>query len=126
MKIIYPVTVTSKLNESKAFYQEVFGFHVVFEADWYVQLLHEASGIEIGLMKPNLESQSHQLHEEFPGKGIIYSFEVEDAAQEYEKIKKTSTHIFYPLITEEWGQIHFMLKDPAGVTIDVVQQAKEQ
>jgi len=124
MKAIYPVTVTSKLDESKAFYAEVFGFSVVFEADWYVQLLHEASGVELAFMKPDLDNQPSQLHAEFDGKGIIYSLEVEDAAAEYEKIQKTSADIFYPLTTEEWGQTHFMLRDPAGVTVDVVQQAK--
>ncbi len=123
MKAIYPITITSKLNESKAFYQEIFGFSVVFEADWYVQLLHEASGVELALMKPNLDNQPSQLHAEFDGKGIIYSLAVEDAAKEYERIRQMSVDIFYPLATEEWGQTHFMLIDPAGVTVDVVQQA---
>lgn len=124
MKAIYPVTITSKLDESKEFYKDVFGFSVVFEADWYVQLLHEASGVELALMKPNLDNQPKQLHGEFNGKGIIYSLEVKDAAKEYERVQETSADIFYPLTTEEWGQTHFMLTDPSGVTIDVVQQAK--
>ncbi|MDO4641250.1 MAG: hypothetical protein Q4A84_06055 [Neisseria sp.] len=53
MKAIYPVTITRKIQECKAFYVDLFGFTTVFEADWYKQLLHEASGIEIGLMLPN-------------------------------------------------------------------------
>ncbi len=124
MKAIYPITITSKLDECRAFYTEVFGFTVVFETDWYVQLLHKASGVELALMKPNLDNQPEQLRVEFGGKGVIYSFEVEDAATEYEKLQQKSADIFYPLATEEWGQTHFMLTDPAGVTIDVVQQAK--
>lgn len=124
MKAIYPVTVTSKLDECKAFYTEVFAFSIVFEADWYVQLLDEASGVELAFMKPDLDNQPKQLHAEFGGKGVIYSLEVDDAAKEYEKIQKTSANIFYPLVTEEWGQTHFMLTDPAGITVDVVQQAR--
>ncbi len=112
----------SRIQEE--FYTEVFGFSVIFEADWYVQLLHEASGIELAFMQPNLDNQPSRLHAEFDGKGVIYSLEVEDAASEYEKIQKTSAAIFYPLTIEEWGQTHFMLTDPAGVTVDVVQQAK--
>lgn len=125
MKKIYPITVTSKVDECKVFYQEVFNFSIVFEAEWYVQLLHEPSGVELALMKPNLDNQPKQLHAEFQGKGIIYSFEVEDAASEYERIKLLSASIFYPLTTEEWGQTHFMIIDPAGITVDVVQQAKQ-
>lgn len=125
MKAIYPVTVTSKLDECKKFYQEIFGFSIVFEADWYVQLLHQASGVEIGLMKPNLANQPELLHNEYSGKGIIYTLEVEDAEKEFERAKDLKTEIFHPLVTEEWGQTHFMLTDPSGVVIDVVQQANQ-
>lgn len=124
MKAIYPVTITTRLNECKKFYQEVFGFSIVFEADWYVQLLHEVSGVEIGLMKPSLNSQPKILHGAYEGKGVIYTLEVVDAEKEFKRIKGLKTEIFHTLVTEEWGQTHFMLTDPAGVVIDVVQQAK--
>ncbi|MGQ0648649.1 MAG: VOC family protein, partial [Gemmatimonadaceae bacterium] len=35
---MFPVVVTSKLAEARDFYVQHFGFRVVFEADWYVQL----------------------------------------------------------------------------------------
>ena len=34
----FPVTVTPELAEARDFYVTYLGFHVVFEADWYVQL----------------------------------------------------------------------------------------
>ena len=49
MHALYPVTITTKITECKEFYCRLFGFEVVFEADWYVQLLHRHSGVEIGL-----------------------------------------------------------------------------
>jgi uncharacterized glyoxalase superfamily protein PhnB len=125
MKKIYPITITDKLDECKKFYQEVFEFEVVFEADWYIQLLHTESGVEIAIMKPDLENQPTELHTEYDGNGIAFSFEVDDAEAEYLKIKEKTDTIFHKLTTEEWGQTHFMLKDPAGVVIDVVQQANE-
>lgn len=124
MKAIYPITITAKLNECKEFYVGIFGFSVVFEADWYIQLLHQPSGLELAFMKPGLDNQPAQLHAEFDGKGIIYSFEVDDAESEYERVQKTSAEIYHPLTTEEWGQTHFMVTDPAGVTVDIVEQAK--
>ncbi|MBX2866945.1 VOC family protein [Candidatus Kaiserbacteria bacterium] len=125
MKKIYPITITEKLEECKKFYQEIFDFKIVFEAEWYIQLLHIKSGVEIAIMKPNLENQPAELHTEYNGNGIVYSFEVDDAEEEYEKIKEKTDSIFHKLTTEEWGQTHFMLKDPAGVVIDVVEQASE-
>jgi uncharacterized glyoxalase superfamily protein PhnB len=125
MKKLYPITITEKIVECKKFYQEVLGFEIVFEADWYIQLLHANSGIEIALMSPSLDNQPIQLHSQYNGNGIVYSLEVDDAEVEYKKIKEKTDSIFYELTTEEWGQTHFMLKDPAGVVIDVVQQVNE-
>ena len=124
MKAMYPITITATLNECKEFYVDTFGFSVVFEADWYIQLLHKPSGVELAFMKPDLDNQPAQLHAEFDGKGIVYSFEVDDAKSEYERVQKTSAEIYHPLTTEEWGQTHFMVTDPAGVTVDIVEQAK--
>lgn len=122
MKALYPVTITAKFSETRDFYKETFNFSTIFEADWYVQLRHETSGVELGIMKPNLSNQPQQLHEEYSRAGIIYTLEVKDVAQEYARIQALPVDIFYPLTSEAWGQTHFMLTDPAGVTIDVVQQ----
>lgn len=124
MKAIYPVTITTKLEECKKFYQDLFDFEAVFEADWYIQLLHKKSGVELAFMLPNLDNQPKELHAEFDGNGVIYSLEVEDVTTEFDRIKQQSASVICPLTTEEWGQTHFILRDPSGVYVDVVQQAK--
>lgn len=125
MHALYPVTITTKITECKEFYCQLFGFEVVFEADWYVQLLHTHSGAEIGLMQPHLANQPQDLQAAFGGHGIIYSLEVADAASEYERIKDCDVAITHPLTTEVWGQTHFCVRDPSGVTVDIVQHAEE-
>jgi uncharacterized glyoxalase superfamily protein PhnB len=55
------------------------------------------------------------------GEGVIYSFEVENADQEYRKLKDSQVEILYEIRTEEWGQRHFMIRDPGGMVIDLVQ-----
>ncbi|MGH7158113.1 MAG: VOC family protein [Candidatus Saccharimonadales bacterium] len=123
MKKIYPLLITDKLKECADFYVEYFGFEKVFEQDWYIQLVHK-SGAELAFMVPNAENQPEELHPAFSGKGLVYSFEVEDAEKEYNRLKDTGVKIFYDLTTEEWGQKHFMIIGPAGEVIDVVQQPK--
>ncbi len=49
------------------------------------------------------------------------TFEVEDAQAEYERLTGLGVTMSYDLKDEEWGQRHFMVKDPAGVVIDIVQ-----
>jgi catechol 2,3-dioxygenase-like lactoylglutathione lyase family enzyme len=121
----YPVVITRNLEECRDFYVKHFGFDVVFDADWYVQLKH-ANGIELGFMKPDLSNQPGFLHDAYNGKGIIVTYDVEDARREYERAQKVEgLTIIYPYTEEEWGQKHFILEDPAGMFVDIVQQAPE-
>ena len=122
MKKIYPLIITGKIKEAVEFYKDTFGFIAVFEQDWYVQLLHEKSGAELAFMVPNAENQPKQLHAEFGGKGLVLSLEVEDAALEWERLKGKDLNVVVELRDEEWGQRHFILEDPAGAYVDVVQQ----
>lgn len=124
MKKIYPLLITDKLKECADFYVEHFEFEKVFEQDWYIQLLHKKSGAELAFMVPDAENQPKELHPAFSGKGLVYSFEVEDAKKEYERLKG-KLDIFFELTTEEWGQTHFMIIGPAGEVVDVVQQPAE-
>lgn len=121
-KVQYPVVITPNVEECRDFYAGHFGFDVIFEADWYIQLKH-ANGIELGFMKPNLSNQPTFLHDAYNGKGIIVTYDVVDARREYEKAQKTEgVEVVLPYTEEEWGQKHFILKDPAGVFVDIVQQ----
>lgn len=124
MKRLFPITITTKLVECKGFYTKFFNFDVVFEADWYIHMRHE-SGIELAVMQPDLSNQPKFLHGAYAGEGVVYSFEVDDAKSEYERLKALGATIIYELTDEEWGQRHFILKDPAGVSIDLVQQLSE-
>jgi len=38
-----------------------------------------------------------------------------------EKLKSGKVHIFFHVRTEAWGQKHFMIKDPGGMIIDLMQ-----
>lgn len=121
MKKVYPLLITDKLKECADFYAEHFGFSKVFEQDWYVHLVHEKSGAELGFLAPNTSNQPKELHPAFDGKGMVYGFEVEDASKEYERLRD-QVDIVLELTDEEWGQRHFIVRDPAGVYVDVVQQ----
>ncbi len=124
MKGLFPITITAKLVECKEFYTKLFNFDVVFEADWYIHMRHE-SGIELAVMQPDLSNQPKFLHGAYAGEGVVYSFEVDDAKSEYERLKALGAPIIYELTDEEWGQRHFILIDPAGVSIDLVQQLSQ-
>lgn len=53
---------------------------------------------------------------------MFTTFQVADAAAEYERLKAAGVPIAYPLTDEAWGQRRFGLYDPVGAWVDVVQQ----
>lgn len=73
-------------------------------------------------MVPDVASQPMELHHAFTGKGVVLSLEVEDAEAEWHRLKDTKLDCIVELRDEEWGQRHFIVVDPAGVYVDVVQQ----
>ena len=113
---IFPLIVTDAVEESVKYYTTHFAFKAVVEMGWYYQLRHP-DGAEIALMLPNHESQPPLFH---PVKtDTVLSFETPDVEAMYRSLKEQGVEIALDLVTEEWGQIHFAVKDPSGVIIDV-------
>lgn len=112
--------VTEKIQESKAFYTSLFDCEVVFESDWFVLL--QAGETELGFMLPNLEEQAPIFREATNGKGLWIVIDVEDVDAEYERIQSLGVAVIEVDIKDEpWGDRHFVLKDPNGIGVDVVQ-----
>ncbi len=119
-KGFFPVIVTDRLAESKKFYTEHLGFDVAFEADWYLHLAN-AEGVQLGFLAPGHESQPAFLQKAVEPQGLVYSLEVEDAAGAHAELTSKGLDVALELKDEEWGQRHFMLTDPNGVTVDIVE-----
>ena len=64
--------------------------------------------------------------ETFDGKGMILTVQVADAAATYERMDGSDVPIVHPLTDEAWGQRRFMVRDPAGVLVDVVEQIEPE
>ncbi|ASR36161.1 glyoxalase [Prauserella marina] len=116
----YPVVCTAKLAESAAFYTDLLGFEIVFEADWYVSLHRPGPpAYELALLDhthPTLpEAYRH------PVRGLLLNLEVTDVDAEYRRLvgEKGLTPEL-ELRDEDFGQRHFIVADPSGVLIDVI------
>ena len=56
---------------------------------------------------------------------MILTFQVEDAAaEEHKRLQEAGAPIVYGLTEEPWGQKRFMLREPSGVLIDIVEQTE--
>ncbi len=119
---VFPVMVAPNLEAVKQFYETVFGFNAVFyDANFYLHLVSPNTGAQLGFLVPNHGSQPEFLHSIMSTNGYAISLEVKDAAMAYEQAKNLKLNIFMEIKKEVWGQIHFMLQDPSGFRVDIVQ-----
>lgn len=120
----YPVIVTDKMTQCRDFYVSRLGFTIVFEASWFVYLAAGGNpALGIAFMTPEHPSQPPGP-EKFDGKGMFLTLQVEDAAAEFERLKRAGVSFAYPLRDEPWGQRRFAVVDPSGTWVDVVQQTE--
>lgn len=122
IEAMFPVMVTPNLEAVKQYYETIFGFNVVFyDPDFYLHLVSPNTGAQLGFLVPNHSSQPEFLQAVMPTNGYVISLEVKDAVIAYEEAKNLKLNIAMEIKEEAWGQVHFMLQDPAGFRVDVVQ-----
>lgn len=119
----YPVIMSGVMEESKDFYTRLFGFEVVFEADWYISLKRNAGpdkAYELAVLSWNHETIPSAFQRKV--QGMILNFEVDDVDAEYERlIKQEGLPLHLDIRDEAFGQRHFITSDPSGVLIDMIQ-----
>ena len=119
-KSSFTVFIVEDLSAAKSFYTENLGFEVVFSGDWYIHLVAQ-SGVQVGFMLPDQPTQPPIFQEAHPGKGVIFSLEVEDVDAAFAEARSKSLPIVFELKSEDWGQRHFCVQDPNGLYVDIVQ-----
>jgi catechol 2,3-dioxygenase-like lactoylglutathione lyase family enzyme len=112
--------VTENLSESKEFYMRLFGCLVIYDSDWFVLL--QLGSSELGFMKPGLETQAPIFRTAFSGQGVWITVDVEDVDAEYKRITAMGVPLELELRDEPWGDRHFVVRDPNGIGVDIVQQ----
>lgn len=119
---LWPGVITEKVLESKEFYCRVFDARVIYEGEdgWFVLL--QIGDSELGFMKPGLEYQASVFRSAFPGQGVWLAVEVDDVSTEHQRIQALNVPLAVELRDEPWGDRHFAVTDPNGVSVDVVQR----
>lgn len=112
--------ITKNLAESKAFYTQVLGFGVTFENEFYLLMHTPDREAEISFLLPNHPSQQPIFQSPFQGQGVYLTIEVGDVDKIYQEFKAKGIKIVFDLRDEPWGDRHFAIQDPNGVSIDIV------
>ena len=74
-------------------------------------------------LDPIIHRQLFELeqHGVEPTRERVDGLEVADVDREYNRLKKEGLPMLLDLKSEEWGQRHFITKDPNELLIDVIQ-----
>lgn len=117
---IYPVIGTDQIAVSRDFYTSHFDFDIVFEADWYVSLKSKSNpAYELALLDYRHSSLPEAYRQ--PARGVLINVEVTDVDEIYTTLKEKGLPMILALRSEDWGQRHFITRDPNGILIDVIQ-----
>ena len=106
------------VGSSIEFYRSVLDLDVIVDHSWYA---------ELGAGGQTLIAFVRSGHETVPGvtatppRGVVVTFEVDDADAAYANAVTLSSPVLVELVTE-LGQRHFMISDPDGAVVDVVQR----
>ena len=117
---LYPVICTDKINDSKEFYIRHFNFEVTFDADWYVSLKSAGTpAFELAILDHSHPTIPDGYRER--ANGMLINMEVTDADKEYDRLTSEKVPLVQDIRSEEFGQRHFIVRDPNGILIDVIQ-----
>lgn len=120
MKTLFPVLFTDALAECRDFYVSVFDFEVVFNIEWYVHLKSPAAeGWQIAFVARDHYSVPERFHAAAAGVAITLEFDEVDPV--YARVVELGIPVHVELRDEAWGQRHFVIEDPSGSMVDVVQ-----
>ncbi|WP_238420801.1 VOC family protein [Gordonia sp. 'Campus'] len=115
---VYPVLMTDDVAATSAFYREVLGFEVTFDADWYVSL-------RTGAFELAIVDASHPTIPEGFGRrsqGLLINIEVDDVDELYGRLtSEQGLHPVLELRNEDFGQRHFIVEGPDRVLVDCIQ-----
>jgi len=116
--------ITQKIKETSRFYIENFNFREKFTSEWFILLHAPASEAnELAIMLPDQpQVRLTGFQKPYGGSGIWLILESESVADDYERAKSAAMPIELPLTEEDWGDTHFVVRDPNGILVDVVQR----
>ena len=102
------------LAAAESFYVAHFGFRVTVSNEHVLKLEHDERAYELCFMRRGTYDDSR-------ADGVILALEVADAAAEEARLRSAGVPITAPLQDEPWGERLFQVRDPNGVTVQLVE-----
>jgi uncharacterized glyoxalase superfamily protein PhnB len=115
---LFPLIITDKLAQTRAYYTEQLGAELSFGGDTYMQIRFGGEdGPELCFMTPDAAPALGQLPK-FGGDGLVVSIPTDSADLTHARVEKLGAKIGAPPSDKPWGWRSFTAIDPNGVVLD--------
>jgi uncharacterized glyoxalase superfamily protein PhnB len=110
---ITPDINSNKIEDSKNFYSSFVGLKLAMDMDWILTFVSESNPTaQINLLRSDKR--------DIDNSNVMISIESSDVDALYKKALAQNIEIIYPLKVEDWGVKRFFVKDPNGVTVNIM------
>jgi uncharacterized glyoxalase superfamily protein PhnB len=115
---LFPLVVTDKLSETRAYYTETLGAELSYGGETYMQFRFGGEdGPELCFMTPDAAPALGRIPK-FGGAGLVVSIPTENADATHDRVKSLGATIAAPPSDKPWGWRSFTAVDPSGVVLD--------
>lgn len=114
----YPIITTDQFQKTVAFYEDYFEFGSVLEVEGYAVLQDQGNAES---MIAIIDSANENIPTPFrkPTSGMILNYHVADVVAAYDKMYLEGLEIVTAPQHSTCGRLHFFVKDPNGILINV-------
>lgn len=114
MRRIVPNIYSNDIEASKRFYTGFLDMELAMDMDWVLTFVsRENRTAQISIFK-------NEENRPLDNSALFLSIEVSDIDQWHERALEQNIEIVYPITNEDWGVRRFFVKDPNGVTINLL------
>ncbi|MFO1452364.1 MAG: VOC family protein [Opitutaceae bacterium] len=121
MRAWVPGIVSARFFETWDFYTTLLGFRTLAESNTYVHLQHPI-GTQLAVLREETDGAPEELVCATRGRGFWLMLEVDDALAEHQRLGEAGVVPVGALRDTPWGDRQFVLRDPNGVLVYLVQR----
>ena len=111
---IVPIIYSNSLEKSKEFYEGFLNLELAMDLGWILTFISkENKTAQLSIFK-------NDSGKAIDNTSMFISMEVADIDTWYQRAKDKNIEITYPLTNEPWNVRRFFVKDPNGVTINLL------
>jgi catechol 2,3-dioxygenase-like lactoylglutathione lyase family enzyme len=109
---------------STAFFVSHFGYQVLLDYPGSFAKLRHDNDHELFLLQCGAQLTPEESVGTEKASGLVIALEVDDARAEEERLRAAGVAISAPLRDEPWGERLFQVKDPNGLTVQLLEWVK--